>query len=223
MTDAITTRYGALAESTCCLSCGSAIGHVAARAGQRCLDLGCGRGNDVLRMAERVGETGHAYGVDITDSMLEKARYTAKKLGVTNVSFLKADLAALPLGDAEVDWVTSNCVLNHANDKAAVWREIARVLRLGGRFVVSDIYAIVPIPEQYRSDPEAVAECWAGAILKSEYLEAIAQAGLTDVTILEESAPYLKGKVEVASFTISGIRPGSASPTPLRQQTKCCS
>lgn len=223
MTEAITTRYGALAESTCCLSCGSAIGHVEAQPGQRCLDLGCGRGNDVMRMAERVGASGHAYGIDITDAMLDKARRTAEKLGVANVSFLKADLAALPLGDAEVDWVTSNCVLNHATDKAAVWREIARVLRPGGRFVVSDIYAIEPIPDQYRNDPEAVAECWAGAILKAEYLDAIAKAGLTDVDIIEESAPYVKGKVEVASFTISGIRPGSASPNSLRSKIQCCS
>jgi ubiquinone/menaquinone biosynthesis C-methylase UbiE len=176
-----------------------------------------------MRMAERVGPTGHVYGIDITDAMLDKARRTADKLGAANVSFLKADLASLPLGDGEVDWVTSNCVLNHASDKAAVWREIARVLRPGGRFVVSDIYAIEPVPDQYRNDPEAVAECWAGAIVKPEYLDAIAKAGLTDVSILEESAPYVKGKVRVASFTISGIRPGSASPTPLRPRKSYCS
>ena len=132
-------------------------------------------------------------------------------------------MAALPLGDAEVDWVTSNCVLNHAADKAAVWREIARVLKPGGQFVISDIYTLEPVPEIYRNDPEAVAECWAGAILKSEYLAAIGEAGLTNISILEESAPYEKGKIKVASFTLSGNRPGTATTSPLRARVKCCS
>jgi len=223
MTDAIEVRYGTLAESSCCLSCGSAVTHVTAQPGQRCLDLGCGRGTDVMRLAERVGESGHAYGIDITDSMLDKARRTAEKLGVKNVTFLRADLAALPLSDSEVDWVTSNCVLNHADDKAAVWREIARVLKPGGQFVISDIYAIEPVPEVYKNDPEAVAECWAGAILKSEYLAAIGDAGLTNINIFEESAPYEKGKIKVASFTLSGNRPGLAPASPLRAKVKCCS
>ncbi len=222
MTDAIEARYSTLAESSCCLSCGSAITHVAADIGQRCLDLGCGRGTDVMRLAQRVGPVGHAYGVDITDSMLDKARRTADKLGVNNVTFLKADLAALPIGDAEVDWVTSNCVLNHADDKRAVWKEIARVLKPGGRFVVSDIYATEPVPEAYRNDPEAVAECWAGAILKSEYLDAIGSAGLTNISILEESAPYEKGKIKVASFTISGTRPGNVGSAALKAHVRCC-
>jgi len=176
-----------------------------------------------MRLAERVGNVGHAYGIDITDSMLEKARRTAEKLGVTNVTFRKADLAALPLGDSEIDWVTSNCVLNHDADKAAVWREIARVLKPGGQFVVSDIYALEPVPEVYRNDPDAVAECWAGAILKSEYLAAIGNAGLTNINILEESAPYEKGKIKVASFTLSGARPGNVAPSPMRAKVKCCS
>lgn len=223
MTDAIEARYSTLVESSCCLSCGSAIAHVAADIGQRCLDLGCGRGTDVMRLAQRVGSAGHAYGVDITDSMLDKARRTAEKLGVNNVTFLKADLAALPIGDAEIDWVTSNCVLNHADDKRAVWKEIARVLKPGGRFVVSDIYAIEPVPEAYRNDPEAVAECWAGAVVKSEYLDAIGAAGLTNISILEESAPYEKGKIKVASFTISGTRPGNVQPAALKARVRCCS
>jgi len=174
-------------------------------------------------LAELVGETGHAYGIDITDTMLDKARRTAEKLGVNNASFLQADLARLPLADAQVDWVTSNCVLNHAPDKPAVWREIARILKPGGQFVVSDIYAIEPVPEIYRSDPEAIAECWAGAILKSEYLAAIADAGLADIKIMEESVPYEKGKVKVASFTITGSRPGAPRPSALQARVRCCS
>lgn len=223
MTDAIQARYSTLAESSCCLSCGSAVSHISATPGQVCVNLGSGRGADVLRLAELVGETGHAYGIDITDTMLDKAKRTAEKLGVKNASFLQADLARLPLADAQVDWVTSNCVLNHAPDKPAVWREIARVLKPGGQFVVSDIYAIEPVPEMYRNDPEAIAECWAGAILKSEYLAAIADAGLTDVKILEESAPYEKGKVKVTSFTITGSRSGAPRPSALQARVRCCS
>jgi arsenite methyltransferase len=220
--NAIQTRYGALAEASCCLSCGSAVQHVVAAPGQVCVDLGSGRGTDVVRLAEQVGPTGRAYGIDIADGMLEKARKTARKMGVENAEFLRADLDALPLADASVDWVTSNCVLNHASDKPRVWKEIARVLKPGGRFVVSDIYAVVPVPEIYRQDPEAIAECWAGAILKEEYLAAIGEAGLIDVEILEESAPYAKGKARVSSFTIAGARAGASSAAAQATKRCCC-
>ncbi len=222
MTNAIETRYANLAESACCLSCGSAAQHVAAETGQVCVDLGSGRGTDVLRLAEQVGPAGRAYGIDITDSMLDKARKTARKLGVANAEFLRADLEALPLDDASVDWVTSNCVLNHASDKPRVWREIARILKPGGHFVVSDIYAAEPVAERYRNDPEAIAECWAGAITKDEYLAAIASAGLTDVEITEESAPYEKGAALVVSFTIAGTRSGASSSVASAPKSCCC-
>jgi len=130
----------------------------------------------------------------------------------------------LPLDDASVDWVTSNCVLNHAADKRAVWREIARVLKPGGRFVVSDIYAVTSIPEVYRNDPVAVAECWAGAVPKDDYVEAIAAAGLGDLEILEESEPYQKGQAQVVSFTIAGVRKAEHEPAgPVRRRCCCCS
>lgn len=160
----------------------------------------------MLRFAEAVGPTGHAYGVDMADGMLEKARRTAEKLGIANATFLRAPLDGIPLPDASVDWVASNCALNHATDKAAVWREIARVLKPGGRFVVSDIYAVETIPDAYRNDPEAVAECWAGAVSRKEYLDHVAGAGLVDVRVTEESQPYEKGKAIVASFTVHGAK-----------------
>lgn len=209
MSEAIETRYAELAEGACCLSCGTAASRCEPEPGQVCVDLGSGRGTDVLRLAEKVGPTGHAYGIDITDEMLAKARKTAAKLGVTNATFLRADLEALNLPDASVDWVTSNCVLNHAGDKARVWREIARIMKKGARFVVSDIYATEPVPEAYRDDPAAVAECWAGAITRDEYLAHIRDAGLTDVRVDEESAPYEKGRIRVVSFTVSGKRRAS--------------
>ena len=213
MINAIENRYSKLAESSCCLSCGTAATRCEPRLGEVCVDLGSGRGTDVLRMAETVGPEGHAYGIDLTDAMLERARKTAEKLGVGNATFLRCRLEQLELPDETADWVTSNCVLNHADDKARVWREIARVLKPGGQFVISDIYAVGEIAEEYRNDPEAVAECWAGAVPRQEYLEHIAAAGLVDVQIVEESAPYEKGEATVASFTISGQRP---------RRIRCC-
>jgi arsenite methyltransferase len=222
MNEAIETRYGALAEAACCLSCGSAVGYITAAPGQVCVDLGSGRGTDVLRLAEQVAPGGRAYGIDITEGMLEKARKTALKTGIDNATFLRADLEALPLPDASVDWVTSNCVLNHANDKSKVWREIARILKPGGRFVVSDIYAVEPVPEVHRRDPSAIAECWAGAILKQDYITTIAAAGLVNFEILEEGTPYQKGKAIVASFTIAGARPGASNLAAPAAKGRCC-
>lgn len=175
--------------------------------GQTCVDLGSGRGTDVLRLAGQVGPEGRVYGIDVADGMLDKARRSAEKLGLTNVRFVRSELEALDLPAETADWLISNCTLNHAGDKQKVWIEINRVLKKGGRFVVSDIYAVDPIPEEFRNDPEAVAECWAGAIPRDEYLRCIEDAGLTGVRVLEESAPYEKGKTRVASFTIAGMRP----------------
>lgn len=203
-TRAIEERYGGLAESCCSLSCGTAVDLVDAKPGEICVDLGSGRGNDVIRLAEAVAPNGHAYGIDVAEAMLDKARRTADKLGVANATFLHAELEHLPFADDAADWVISNCVLNHAGDKEAAWREIARVLRPGGRFVVSDIYAVDDIPAEYRNDPAYVAECWAGAVSRAEYLAHVRGAGLVDVAITGESAPYGKGKARVASFTISG-------------------
>lgn len=208
----IETRYAELAESSCCLSCGTAVGLCTPEVGQVCVDLGSGRGTDVLRLAEQVGPTGHAYGIDLTEAMLEKARKTAQKLGVENATFVRSELERLALPDKTADWVISNCVLNHAADKAQVWREIARILKKGGQFVVSDIYAVEPIADEYKNDPEAIAECWAGAITRDEYILNIKRAGLIDVRVLEESAPYQKGKAQVASITITG-----------RKSACCCS
>jgi ubiquinone/menaquinone biosynthesis C-methylase UbiE len=208
MTDAVQVRYGELAEGACCLSCGGAADNCDPQPGQICLDLGSGRGTDVMRMAEAVGPEGRAFGVDTTDAMLEKARRTAEKLGVTNATFMRATFDRVPLPDGSVDWVISNCALNHAPDKPAVWREIARVLKPGGRFVISDIYAVEEIAAEHRRDPAKVAECWAGAVTRADYMAQIAAAGLADVRVVEESQPYAKGAATVASFTVAGTRSG---------------
>lgn len=205
--DQIARRYSGLAESACCLSCGGAVDRAKPWRGEFCVDLGSGRGTDVLRLAEEVGPDGFVWGIDIADGMLEKARATARRLGVAHVRFEKAELERLPIPSQSIDLVVSNCVLNHAKDKAAVWSEIERILKPGGRFVVSDIFSSAPVPDIFRHDPEAVAECWAGADTREVYLATVHGAGLRDVAVLEESAPYPKGSIEVLSFTLQGWKP----------------
>lgn len=203
----INLRYSQLAKTDCCLSCGGALNYSKVRPGEVCVDLGSGRGTDVLRMAELAGESGFAYGIDISEGMLATARGNASKFGVNNVKFIRCELEKLDLPDQTADLVVSNCTINHAADKAAVWNEIYRILKKGGRFVVSDIYATSPVPEEYRNDPVAVSECWAGSVTRDEYLKTLNDAGFRTITILEESKPYPKGKVEVCSFTIAGEKP----------------
>ena len=204
---AISIRYSNLAESSCCLSCGGAVNYAEPLEGEICLDLGSGRGTDVIRMAEAAGDSGHAYGVDISDGMLKKAAATAEKLGVANVSFLKSELEHIPLENDLVDLVISNCTINHASDKQQVWNEIYRVMKKGGRFVVSDIYSLETVPEKYATDPDAIAECWAGAVTKEVYAQTLQSAGFTNISIREESDPYDKGEIQVSSFTITGFKP----------------
>lgn len=202
----INIRYSELANDNCCLSCGDAAEKSNAQIGEVCIDLGSGRGTDVLKIAEQVGENGFVYGIDVTDEMINKAKSTAKKLEVINVDFIKSDLENIPLKDQTADIIISNCTLNHVNDKFKVWSEIHRLLKKGGRFVISDIYSTEPVPEIYANDPKAVAECWAGAITKEEYLDIINKNDLERIEILDESKPYDKGKIKVVSFTIKGFR-----------------
>jgi ubiquinone/menaquinone biosynthesis C-methylase UbiE len=146
--------------------------------------------------------------------MLETARRNAQKLGVENVNFMKADLEAIPIPSGTADLIISNCTINHATNKLQVWSEVHRLLKSGGRFVVSDIYAVTPIAEEYRNDPVAVSECWAGAVTRDEYMQTLEKAGFSHIEVLEESKPYPKGKVEVVSFTIFGLKDKKCS---------CCS
>lgn len=203
---AINTRYSILAEESCCLSCGGAIDYSKAKTNEFCVDLGSGRGTDVLRLAEEVGENGFVYGIDLSDGMISKSKKTAHKLGVDNVDFLQSDLETLPVDDNKIDLVISNCTINHASDKQVVWNEVHRILKKGGRFVVSDIYASDDVPEEYKNDPEAVAECWAGSVTKEVYMQQLKNAGFINIEIIEESKPYPKGKIEVSSFTIRGFK-----------------
>jgi ubiquinone/menaquinone biosynthesis C-methylase UbiE len=207
----INKRYSLLAESSCCLSCGGAVNYSKPLPGEICVDLGSGRGTDVFRMADEVGETGFSFGVDISDGMIEKANRTREKLGIKNVAFIRSELEKIDLPDETANLVISNCTINHATDKDAVWHEIFRILKPGGRFVISDIYASAPVPQEYRNDPVAVSECWAGAVTRKEYLDTVSSAGFTPMTILEESIPYPKGKIMVSSITLQGTKPDKSS------------
>jgi ubiquinone/menaquinone biosynthesis C-methylase UbiE len=207
----IDKRYNTLAESDCCLSCGGAINFSQAAPGEICVDLGSGRGTDVLRLAEYVGSNGYVYGIDISGGMIEKARNTANRLGVANVAFINTPLEKINLADDTADLIISNCTINHSSDKQAVWNEVYRILKPGGRFVVSDIYSVVPVPEEFRNDPVAVAECWAGSVTRDEYMEQLRNAGFPTVEVIEDSVPYEKGKVMVSSWTIAGRKDLPAS------------
>ena len=203
----INTRYSLLAESNCCLSCGSAVNFSEPSRGEICVDLGSGRGTDVFRMAEQVGETGFVYGIDISDGMIEKSRKNAEKFNIKNVAFVKSGLEKIDLPGSVADLVISNCTINHATDKQSVWNEIFRILKSGGRFVVSDIYSTSPVPETYKNDPVAISECWAGSVTRGEYMKQLENAGFGSVDVLEESLPYAKGQIKVVSWTLSAKKP----------------
>jgi ubiquinone/menaquinone biosynthesis C-methylase UbiE len=167
------------------LGCGNPTAMVDLQPGQTVLDLGSGGGLDVLLSARRVGPTGTAYGLDMTDEMLELARANQAKAGVENVHWLKGHIEAIPLPAGTVDVVLSNCVINLSTDKPQVLRETARVLKPGGWFAVSDVIADPDMDDATRADMAAYTGCIAGALTRDEYIRHLADAGLTDVEITE--------------------------------------
>ncbi len=167
------------------LGCGVPTAVADLHAGETVLDLGSGAGADVLISARRVGPTGKAIGLDMTDEMLELARTNAEEAGVENVEFVKGYLEDMPLADESVDVVISNCVINLSGDKPKALRETARVLRPGGRFAVSDVIADPDMDEATRADVAAWTGCIAGALTEMEFRDALTRAGLDDIEILE--------------------------------------
>jgi ubiquinone/menaquinone biosynthesis C-methylase UbiE len=167
------------------LGCGVPTAVADLHEGEVVLDLGSGAGADVLISARRVGPTGRAIGLDMTDEMLSLARANATDAGVENVEFVKGYLEDMPLGDGSVDVVISNCVINLSGDKPRVIREAARVLRPGGRFAVSDVIADPDMDEQTRADMVAWTGCIAGALTEAEFRQMLAAAGLEDVEVHE--------------------------------------
>lgn len=165
------------------LGCGVPTAVADLHEGETVLDLGAGAGADVLISAGRVGPSGKAIGLDMTDEMLDLARANARRAGVRNVEFVKGYIEALPLPEASVDVVISNCVINLSGDKPAVLGEVARVLRPGGRFAVSDVIADPDMDEATRADMAQWTGCIAGALTQQEFEDLLAAAGLVDVEI----------------------------------------
>jgi len=175
-------------ESELGLSCGNPLAFGYIHAGDVVLDLGSGAGKDVFLAAQKVGDAGRAIGVDMTPDMLKLARKNAVKFfqatGLVNVEFREGKIEALPVDDASVDLVISNCVINLSPDKPQVFREVYRVLKPGGKMVVSDIVLNRPLPPSLKSDADLYAACIAGAMRRDEYLHAIRDAGFEKVDIL---------------------------------------
>jgi ubiquinone/menaquinone biosynthesis C-methylase UbiE len=167
------------------LGCGNPTAVAALHEGDVVLDLGSGGGIDVLLSARRVGSTGKAYGLDMTDEMLELARENQRKAGVENVEWLKGTIEDVPLPDASVDVIISNCVINLSAEKPSVFGEAARVLRPGGRFAVTDIIADPDMDEATRRDMAAWTGCIAGALTEEDFRHELAGAGLTEIEIRE--------------------------------------
>jgi arsenite methyltransferase len=183
------------------LGCGNPVAVADLHEGERVLDLGSGGGIDVLLSARRVGAPGFVYGVDMTDEMLTLARANAAKAGVTNVEFRKGEIEALPLPDAAVDVVISNCVINLSVDKRAVLREMFRVLVPGGRIGISDVVAEDHMSPADRAAAGSYVGCIAGALTRAEYLDGLAAAGFggASVTFTAEAAPGMHTAIIRAS------------------------
>ncbi|MGH7510229.1 MAG: arsenite methyltransferase [Gemmatimonadales bacterium] len=196
------------------LGCGNPTALTELHQGEVVLDLGSGGGIDVLLSARRVGPTGKAYGLDMTDDMLSLARENQTKAGVTNVEFLKGEIEAIPLPDDSVDVIISNCVINLSTDKQRALSEAFRVLKPGGRFAVSDVVIRGEVPPDVRRSMELWVGCVAGALTEEQYEERLHEAGFEDVGIeptrvyqLEDAKAFLSGtglNAEVLAREVSG-------------------
>ena len=170
-------------EANLGLGCGNPLALAEIQPGMTVLDLGSGAGFDAFLAWRRVGPNGRVIGVDMTDDMLALARENAQKLGAANVEFRKGTIEDMPVEDASVDLIISNCVVNLSANKPAVFREMARVLKPGGRFAISDLVLLTPLPQEIAADIQAYVGCVAGASLLSDYLSMALTAGLSDLSI----------------------------------------
>ena len=199
------------------LGCGNPTAVAELREGERVLDLGSGGGIDVLLSGKRVGPTGRAFGLDMTDEMLALARRNADEAGATNVEFLKGHIEAIPLPAASIDVVISNCVVNLAADKPAVFREIARVLRPGGRIGITDIVADDALTPAQRAERGSHVGCIAGALSFAEFESGLRDAGMTDVSLTPTHAVTdgMHSVIARATKPASSASPGGTTELPL--------
>ena len=204
------------------LGCGNPVAVAELREGETVLDLGSGGGLDVILSAERVGPSGVAFGLDMTEEMLALARRNAAERGVTNVHFLKGQIEDVPLPAESVDVVISNCVINLSTDKPAVFRELARVLKPGGRLGIADVVAEDRLSPAERAERGSYVGCIAGALSKGEYETGLADAGFDDVTVqfTYEAADGMHGAI------VKGVkRPAGTRTLPLvgaEARAGCC-
>ena len=209
------------AEANMALSCGNPTATANLRPGETVVDLGSGGGLDVFLAARKVGPTGRAIGIDMTPAMLELARRNAEKSGLTNVEFHEATIDRLPLSDASVDCVISNCVINLAPDKPVVFKEIARVLKPGGRLAVSDIALKRELPPGLGDDLMAYVGCIAGAIPIEEYRRGLAEAGFAHVEVMD-SGSDLNAYAQVENQAACCPPPATSSSTLVVVDAGCC-
>lgn len=186
------------------LGCGTPLQYAAVRAGETVVDLGSGAGRETLLAARDAGPAGRAVGIDMTPEMIDKARENARRTGAGSAEFRLGDIERIPVGEGEADVLISNCVINLVPDKPAAFREAFRILRPGGRMVVSDIVSNGPLPQALRESLEAWAGCVAGALDIEEYLDAIRGAGFTGVEVLE---PAGRSALPLFSATIRATKP----------------
>ena len=204
------------------LGCGNPTAVADLREGETVLDLGSGGGIDVLLSAKRVGASGFAYGLDMTDEMLDLARAAAAKAGATNVEFLKGQIEKIPLEDASVDVIISNCVINLSTDKSAVLRESFRVLKPGGRLGVSDVVAENQLSPSERAERGSYVGCIAGALSVDEYRAGLAAAGFIDIDVrfTHEVAPGMHGAI-VKAIKPAACRPRTGNQRPPSRRVTC--
>jgi len=186
------------------LGCGNPLAYAAVQQGETVLDLGSGAGIDAFLAAKEVGAQGRVLGVDMTPAMLEKARAAAVRNGIANVEFRLGEIEHLPVADASVDVVISNCVINLSPDKSQVFREALRVLRPGGRLLVSDLVLTRPLPDALRDSVTAYVGCVAGASSRDDYLALMRDAGFRDVAIVAEN-PYTVGVEDASAEFRAGL------------------
>lgn len=174
------------------LGCGNPTAIASLKEGEIVLDLGSGAGFDAFLASPKIGATGKVIGIDMTDEMLKIARKNAIKGNYSNVEFRKGDVESLPVDDTTIDVIISNCVINLAPNKAKVFKEAYRVLKTGGRLMVSDVVLTKPLPEEIKADKELLVGCVSGAILKEKYLDLIKKAGFSGITIHKETPAFLE-------------------------------
>lgn len=193
-------------EAVMGLGCGNPTALADLKEGETVLDLGAGAGIDVFSAANKVGPNGRVIGVDMTREMIEKADKTAKKHGYRNVEFRLGEIENLPVGDSSVDVIISNCVINLSPDKLRAYREAYRVLRPGGRVLISDLVTEGELPEEVRRSFDAWAACIAGALEKGEYLETVRKAGFRDVEVVSQNTFYEPGLDDRLAGKITSVK-----------------